>query len=209
MNSRKLVAISTAEIEEYPIARETRLDGHSFIKWQHIRWLSSKTFKLCSWEVQGMARALFDLSQLESPVGTLPDDDAELAHMLRVDTSRMADLRRSEYGPLRNWRPCLSEGERRLMHPVVLAQVQDALERREIHELSKEDKATYQRLKRLREALKSLGLAGEVLEDERLIGRMDEWLKQTCKGNRRMPHYEAAIQHAVAQGWVGRPASVR
>jgi len=209
MIAPKLTAVPSTGLAEYPIARETRLDGHSFIKWQHIRWLSSKSFKLCSWEVQGMARALFDLSQLESPVGTLPDDDAELAHMLRVDTRHMAELRRMEYGPLRNWLPCMSEGERRLMHPVVLAQVQDALERREMHELSKEDKATYQRLKRMREALKGLGLSDAVLEDERLIGRMDDWLRQTCKGNRRGQHYEMALEQAVSQGWLNaRPVQL-
>ncbi|GGE26711.1 hypothetical protein SAMN05421774_11240 [Gemmobacter megaterium] len=193
------------DLPEYPVARGVRLDGHSFVKWQHLRWLSSRSFRLCSWEVQGMARALFDLSQLESPVGTLPDDDAELAQMLRVDARRMAELRRMEFGPLRNWCPCLSDGEVRLMHPVVLAQVQDAIERREIHELSKEDKATYQRLKRLREALRGMGLSEHVLADDRLIGRMDDWLKQGCKGNRRATHYEAALMHAVAQGWCEGP----
>lgn len=193
------------DLPVYPVARGVRLDGHSFVKWQHLRWLSSRSFRLCSWEVQGMARALFDLCQLESPVGTLPDDDAELAQMLRVDVRRMAELRRMEFGPLRNWRPCLADGEVRLMHDVVLAQVQDAIERREIHELSKEDKATYQRLKRLREALRGMGLSDDVLSDDRLIGRMDDWLKQACKGNRKANHYEAALMHAVAQGWCEGP----
>lgn len=191
-------------LPEYPVARDVRLDGHSFTKWQHLRWMSSKSFKLSSWEVQGMARALFDLSQLESPVGTLPDDDDELAIMLRVDARRVAELRKLDFGPLRNWQRCTSEGEVRLMHPVVLSQVQDALERREIHELSKEEKAAYARLKRMKEALAGMGLSAEARADDRLMGRMDDWLRETCKGNRKAYHYEAALTHAVAQGWVGR-----
>lgn len=199
-----LRAVPDEGLPEYPVARDQRLDGHSFIKWQHVRWLSSRSYRLCTWEVQGMARALFDLAQLETPVGTLPDDDSELAHMLRVDTRRVGDLRKQEFGPLRGWTPCMSEGERRLMHPVVLSQVRDAIERREVHELSKEDKATYQRLKRLREGLKRLGLDETVIGDDVLIGRMDEWLRQTCKGYRTQQNYSAALVHAVEQRWIDR-----
>lgn len=191
----------TGDLPEYPIPREVRLDGHHFVKWQHIRWLSSRTFKMADWDMQGMARALFDLCHLESPVGTLPDDDVELGLMLRVSARRMGDLRRLEFGPLRGWTPCLSDGEVRLMHRVVLSQVQDALERREVAELSKEEKARYQRLKRLREALERMGLCADALADDRLIGRMDDWLRQSCKGNRRAHHYDSALAHAVQQGW--------
>lgn len=104
------------DLPEYPIARAVRLDGNSFVKWQHLRWLSSKTARRASWEVKGMARELFDLAQMQSPIGTLPDDDDDLADMLRVSVSRMRELRAMEFGPLRNWMPCMSEGERRLMH---------------------------------------------------------------------------------------------
>lgn len=202
MSSRPaLQVINASDLPEYPIARATRLDGHAFVKWAHIRWLSSKSFKRCSWEVQGMARALFDLSQLESPIGTLPEDDEELAMMLRVDLRRLRELRAMEFGPLRNWHPCLSDGERRLMHTVVLEQVRDALERREVHELSKEEKAAYQRVKRLREALEKMGLGADVVADDVLVGRMDEWLKAHCRGNRRQANYDAALLHAVNNGW--------
>ena len=207
--SALLKVVDLANLPEYPIARTTRLDGHAFVKWAHIRWLSSKTFKRASWEVQGMARALFDLSQLESPIGTLPDDDDELALMLRVDIRRMRELRAMEFGPLRNWSPCLSDGERRLMHAVVLDQVRDALERREVHELSKEEKAAYQRVKRLRETLQRMGLGADALADDVLIGRMDEWLKSHCRGNRKQSHYDAALMHAVAAGWVADMAARR
>jgi hypothetical protein len=207
--SRVAQLVAVEDLPEYPIARVTRLDGHSFVKWAHLRWMSSTSFRRMAWEAQGMARALFDLAQMESPIGTLPDDDEELAYMLRVDIRRMRELRKAEFGPLRNWVPCLSEGERRLMHQVVLEQVRDALERREVHELSKEEKAAYQRVKRLREALEKLGLGADVLADDILIGRMDEWLKTQCRGNRKAGHYEAALIHAVQAGWVAEGARRR
>jgi hypothetical protein len=204
--ARRPVVVDIDDLEEYAIPRTVRLDGNSFVKWQHLRWLRSKTFRRATYEVQGMARALFDLAQNESPIGTLPDDDDDLADMLKLPVSRLRELRNMEFGPLRNWRPCLSDGERRLMHPVVLEQVLDVLERREMHELSKEDKAYYQRLKRLREALKKIGLCDAAVADDVLISRMDDWLKDHCKGNRKQPHYEAALEHAVRSGWTDKGA---
>jgi len=86
--------VESSSLPVYPISREDRLDGHAFLKWWHHRWISSRTFKLASWEAQGMARALFDMAQSESPIGTLPDHDDELAVMLRIDARRIAELRR-------------------------------------------------------------------------------------------------------------------
>lgn len=200
----QLTAVTDAALEPYPIDRAERLDAHAFVKWQHHRWLASRTFKLASWEVQGMARALFDLAQTESPVGTLPNDDEELAIMLRVEPRRLRELRKQDFGPLRGWRPCLCGNEVRLMHPVVLEQVQDALERREIRQMSTEKKAEYQRIKRLREGLASIGLGPEALADEVLISRMDAWLCEKRPGRRTRAAYEDVMVQAQRAGWLGR-----
>lgn len=199
----RLTPIPTEDLPRYPLGREERLDGNSFVKWQTHRWLSSRTFKLCSWEVQGMARALFDLSQHESPVGTLPDDDDELAVMLRCDTRRLRELRAMALGPLRNWVPCLCDAERRLMHPVVLEQVRDALERRAMAELSKDEKAVAIRQQRLRKAMEKEGLSKEVVADQTLVQRMDDWLMGHHKGNRTVAVYRSAILHATQMRWFG------
>lgn len=200
--NRAVKLIDSGEgLEQYPIAADERLDAHAFVKWMHHRWMSSRTFKLASWEVQGMARALFDMSQSESPVGTLPNDDAELAFMLRVSEARLQELRRQELGPLRGWKRCLCGNEVRLMHKVVLEQVQDALERRDTRALSAEGKAEYARIKRLREALKGFGVHDAVLADDVLISRMDEWLKENRKGRRNPAAYEAVMNHAARLGW--------
>lgn len=198
------LALVANDLPVYPIGREERLDGQSFVKWQTQRWLASRTFKLASWEVQGMARALFDLCQTESPAGSLPADEAELAWLLRCDVRRLRELRAMEFGPLRNWQPCLSDGEVRLMHPVVTEQIRDALDRRALAQLSKEEKARAMRLERLSKALLANGLCREVVADPVLIGRMDEWLAGHHKGNRTAAAYRSAILHAVQSGWIGR-----
>lgn len=205
MRAAPVHLIAAADLPEYPIAAGARLDGNGFVKWQHSRWLNSTSFRKMSWEAQGMARALFDIAQMETPVGTLPDDDDELAFMLRLDVRRMRELRQMEFGPLRHWVRCRAGEQVRLMHPVVLEQVQDALERRETASLSKEAKAEFQRLKRLREALAEAGLDKAVIADEVLVRRMDEWLQQNHRGNRTKLAYQTAIIHARSARWFGGP----
>lgn len=204
MQASPLSLVSGATLPEYPIGRDERLDGQSFVKWHTARWLSSRSFKLMDWEAQGMARALFDLCQNESPVGTIPDDDDELAFMLRTDARHIRELRGLEFGPLRNWTRCVCNGEVRLMHPVVLQQVQDAIERRELAKLSRDDKAVSMRLARLRKGLLAAGLDKAVVADEILVGRIDQWLEENRRGNRTKETYSAAIWHAVQNRWIER-----
>ena len=206
MSAVRLVAGLVGDLPAYPIGRDQSLDGHSFVKWQTARWLSSRTYKLASWEVQGMARALFDLCQTERPIGTLPDDDEELASMLRVSVVRLRELRAMDLGPLRNWSRCLSDGVVRLMHPVVTEQIQDALDRRAMAQLSKEQKAVAVRMERLRKALLAQGIDPSVVADEMLVKRMDEWIEATHRGNRTAAVYRSAILHAAQSRWFDREA---
>lgn len=194
------------DLPVYPIAATERLDGNSFVKWNTARWIGSRTFKLMAWDMQGMARALFDLCQMETPVGTLPDDDRELAFLLRCDPLRLRELRAMEFGPLRNWAPCLCDGKVRLAHPVVTEQVQDALERRELSRLSEDQRATAMRLKRMAKALQAQGLSADVVGDDVLMERMDAWLKENHKTRRSAAVYRSAILHAVQNRWFDRSA---
>lgn len=202
-----LTLIEDGGLDPYPIARSERLDAHSFQKWWFHRWLSSRTFRLMDWANQGMARALFDMAQTGSPIGTLPDDDAELAVMLRIDSRQVAELRKMEFGALRGWRRCDCDGEIRLMHPVVLEQIQDALDRREARALSKEDQANRKRVQRLRDGLRALGIGAEALADEVLIRRMDDWLTANWHRSRTAEAYGQAVVHAEAQRWFSRVSS--
>ena len=171
----QLHAVTPADLAEYPIARDERLPELAFVKWVPSRWLQSSGHLKCTYEVQGMARALFDLATAQSPIGTLPDDTEELALLLRVPMPHFAALRAlGERGPLRNWRRCSSAGEVRLMHPVVMAMLEDVLHRRQTRDLSREAQAEAKRLDRLTKGLKAAGLSDAVLGDAILLARIDE-----------------------------------
>ena len=201
---RALAPVAVADLPAYPIPRDVRLDGHSFVKWHHLRWLHSRLCLMADFEVKGMAFDLFNIAQLQSPVGTLPIDPEECALLIRADRARFAELCRRAIGPLHGWVPCLSDGERRLMHPVVLAQVQDALDRHEIRQMSAEQAAIVKRLKRLRDKLRAMGLGEEALRDDVLIERIDDHLTRTCPGNRSDRKVLEVLQHAIREGWIGR-----
>ncbi|MES2753794.1 MAG: hypothetical protein V4659_03940 [Pseudomonadota bacterium] len=197
-----LTAIVDADLFEYPIGRHERLDTHSFIKWQFHRWLGSKMSLMASYEVQGMARQLFDLSQTQSPPGTLPIERPVIARMLRVEVNHFESLCRHDYGPLQNWQPCRADdGELRLFHQVVLDQVQDALDRRERRDLTKTDRAQKMRKRRMVEAMAAAGVDASILADPVFVDRCDQWLSDHWKSNRSPDAYERVLSHAAKERW--------
>ena len=192
----------TGKLPDYPVDQDERLEGHYFTKFWHDRWLNSQMHLTASLEVQACALNLFFLSQKQTPVGTLPDEETILAKLLRIDLVLWRDLCARQITPLHGWSPCRCGDEIRLSHPVVTEVVLDAIARREARETSNSQKAVYQRLRRLREALGNLGCSRNVLGDELLIERMDEWLLQHCSSRRTHTAYGRALQHALADGWI-------
>ena len=191
---------------QYPIARSERLDGQSFVKWHHHRWLASDMCIMANFEVKGMARDLFDLAQTQSPMGTLPRNKVMVARLLRTDPTRFDDLCRLEFGPMSGWSPCITDdGELRLYHPVVLEQVQDALNRREAWLASKSAAAVREQRRRLVAAMRQMGVDARVVADEALIERMDDWLAENWKAKRGAKAYHAVMVEARERGWFGNP----
>ncbi|MBU2360409.1 MAG: hypothetical protein KKB02_16020 [Alphaproteobacteria bacterium] len=201
MNALNLHAVADAGLPDYPIGREVRMAGHFFTMWDHVRWLNSTMYRKATPESQCHFMNLCFMAQTQRPVGTLPADDGELAHMLRLHPDRWMELRRMEFGPLRHWERCLCDDEVRLFHPVVLEVALDALGRRQAREASNAEKAVTMRLVRMREQLAKLGVHKSVLADDVLIERMDQWLVDHHKGQRRTPAYQRVMEHAAAQGW--------
>jgi hypothetical protein len=200
-----LRAVPSDPIPEYPFPKDMRLDGHFFVKWQFNRWLNSRLATMATYEVQGIARTLFDIAQNQTPIGTLPDSDMELARLLRLELHYWIELRARPMGPLHNWTLCQfgdGSNEMRLMHPIVLAMVRDVIDRREARELSKEQQAERKRMERLRANLAKIGCNDEVLEDVMLMSRMDQWLAKNWNGNRTRSAHEAALIEATRQGWL-------
>lgn len=206
MTQPHLAAVASAETFVYPIPRHERLDGNSFVKWQHQRWLASDMRLMASFEVKGMARDLFDLAQTQSPPGTLPADRSVVAKLLSVEPHHFDGLCRLPYGPLRGWLPCVTDdGEIRLYHRVVLEQVRDAFDRREAKALANNAKASAARRDRLVEALRTMGCEAAMLADDVLMDRMAGWLDTNWKRRRDATAYMRVLDHAAREGWLGRP----
>ncbi len=197
-----LSPVLVADLPVYPIARDVRLPGHHFLKWDFNRWLNSKFFLTASYEVQGVARALYDIVQNQTPLGTLPDDDLQIARLLHLEASAWAELRGRATGPLYKWYRVQCEGEVRLAHPEVLAVLLSAIDGREQRDLSREEKAEAMRIERLRKGLCKAGVSDSQLRDAVLMGRLDEWLKVNVRGNRTELAYQRVFEHAVRQGWI-------
>lgn len=190
----------------YPIPRHERLDGNSFVKWQHLRWLASDMHLMATFEVKGMVRDLFDLAQTQSPPGTLPADRNQIARLLRCEPLHFEGLCRQTYGPMRGWHPCVTDdGEVRLFHAVVLEQVRDAFDRREAKALANNAKAVAARRDRLVTALRAMGCEAEMLADDVLMDRLNGWLDINWKRRRDTMAYQKALDHAAREGWLGRP----
>ena len=198
----QLQLINSGDVFEYPVARGERLDGQTFVKWWHHRWLACEMYLMASFEVKGMARDLFDLAQTQSPMGTLPRSEAILARLLRVEERHFGALCRQDYSPINGWLPCITlEGEARLYHPVVLEQVQDALARRQAWLASKSAAAVRERQRRLIAALRDMGVHASVVGDEALIDRMDQWLVDNWKTKRGAECYHRVMEAAKAGLW--------
>lgn len=204
MNAPYLAAVPDEGPFVYPIPRHERLDGQTFVKWWHHRWLASDLCLMASFEVKGMARDLFDLSQTQSPMGTLPRATGVIARLLRVDPAHFEALCRHAYGPLSGWQPCVTEdGEARLYHPVVLEQVQDALTRRETWLAKKSDAAVRERQRRLVSAMREVKMPAAACADQALIERMDQWLLENWHTKRGPQAYHRVFAAAAEGRWFG------
>ncbi|RMC37512.1 hypothetical protein [Paracoccus alkanivorans] len=168
------------DLDEYPLTAEVRLDGHYFMAWERRRWLN------CDMRLKGTAecRALyFDLINIsydQSPVGTLPTDHAVLAKMLFIDRDHFSQLCRLEFGPLHKWRRVRCGDEVRLMHPMVLRSLTEAISRKEDHRARSDAASAAKRLLRLRSSL--AGYQAELAQNDAAVRWIDEWLvKEGCE----------------------------
>lgn len=199
MNAR-LAVIGPQGLPPYELPRDFRMPTHYFIAWWHNRWLNSDLHLTGSYEVQGLALALFCIAQNQSPVGTLPRDDVILSRLLRLELSRWADLCRAIVPPLHGWYLTDCEGEVRWAHPVVLEVLLDARDRAETRRMSNEDRAVQKRLERLRKALAEIGVDKAILADRVVLEAMDEWLEVNWKKRRSALAYSRLLIWASQAG---------
>lgn len=186
--------IETTELPEYPLSADQRLTTHYFTAFHHDRWLNSRFRLSAPPDVRGHALDLFFLSQKQTPVGTLPDDDVQLAKLLMLDLASWQSLRARDWSPLYKWEPCLCDGDVRLMHPVVTEMIVDALERRDRRRVEGEIGRRRKRMDRLRDQVLNAGGTRAMMADEDLLERLDAWLTRHCTGNRTRDWVRRALE---------------
>lgn len=188
-----LQPISTDDLPEYPLGTEDRLDSHYFMAWERRRWLNSDMRLKGTPECRALYFDLINISYDQTPVGTVPQDLEILAKLLLMDPGHFRALCKLDYGPLHKWTPCICEGgEVRLMHPMVLRTLTEALSRKEDNRAKHEAANAAKRLQRLRSTV--AGYHAELAKNDAAIRWMDEWLVQEGCEYRNTTWVERAMQ---------------
>ena len=208
MSAPHLRAIEGGDLPEYPAELcDPRLTSDYFTMFWHDRWLSSTLHLTAPMAIQGAALNLFFLARKQVPVGSLPVDDLVLARLLRVGDDDWRGWMAQPVTPLHNWTKYRYGAGEVYGHPVVIEVARDALQRREVRKAASDGKAVYQRQCRLAEAMAVIGCDKSMCADKVLIERLDLWLLENHRGQRRMPQFEAslrrALTHATKEGWIG------
>lgn len=177
--------VDTDELIEYPLGLDERLEGRFYMAWHHDRWLNSRLRLSAPPDVRGLAFDLFCLAQKQTPVGTLPDDDVQLAALLLLDLKTWQQYRaRSDWSPLYHWVPCRCGAEIRLMHTVVLEVIEEAIGLRERRIAEADLGRRRKRMERLPQQILEAGGTRAMSADQGLIEWLDAWLEKNCRGYR-------------------------
>lgn len=192
---RILQPVDAGELPEYPISASERLDSHYFFQWNLKRWRGSDFRKKAySDPAVGFYRfELICLAQDETPVGTLPCDERQLAFSLHMPLEIWQSLMRRDLTPLDGWHKVMCDnGEVRFAHPVVQAVAVEALGSKRAAAEKAEKRRDAKRLTDLRQKIEAIG-AGQVLRQPNVVDRLDDWLTENHSGNRT----EAAVRAAL------------
>ena len=193
LNAAGLQPVPTDDLPEYPLGIEDRLDSHYFMAWERRRWLNSDMRLKGMPECRALFFDLINISYDQTPVGTVPQDLEILAKLLLVDPGHFRALCKLDYGPLHKWTPCIcGGGEVRLMHPMVLRTLTEALSRKEDNRAKHEAANAAKRLQRLRSTV--AGYHAELAKNDAAIRWMDEWLVQEGCEYRNATWVERAMQ---------------
>ena len=194
MTTPKLtIAASIADLPEYPIAADERLQSHYFVELHFRRWLTSETRLLADLEVRGLILDLFMLAQDQTPVGTLPTDHRLIAKMLGLSPEQFGIYCGRAVSPLSKWTACRAGDQVRLMHPVVTEIAARAVGARRDREAENARRRAAKALKDLDVRLRSMGCS-RIADSRTALERVDHWLNENCNGNRTEPMIRQAIE---------------
>jgi len=179
-------AVEGSERPEYPIGHKVRLDSHFFVEWQFNRVLNSRLRLLAEPEVRAIAYELMWVSQNQSPVGTLPTDERELAALAGVDLQKWHNLCKLDISPLYNWREYRCDNkEVRYGHPVVVEMAEKAIGLKAKNAQDRELGRERKRLMALPDKVVRAGGHSEMAQNDAYISQLDQILLESFEGQNR------------------------
>ena len=200
MNSRgaHIQVVNTNEPENYPISTHDRLDSHYFLQWNLKRWRGS-AFRKAAYsdpEVGFYGFELFCKAQDETPIGTLPCDDGQLAFLLHLPLEKWLGLKKRDLSPLHGWSKVLCDnGEIRLAHPVVTAVAVEALGSRKRNVAKNADDRMRKRLSTISHNLaKNLPGGARIAENEEMVNNLSDWIEDAYPGG-------SATTKCIKEAW--------
>lgn len=177
-----LQVVEAGKMQEYPIPLGERLDSHFFMAFMFNRWLNSAFRIKAPPEIRAYGFDLFCISQNQDPVGTLPDDDTQLAFHLNLDLAVWTEIRGRSMSPLYNWSRCMCGGEVRLMHQVVTDVAMLAFKKKTQNAAALAEGRRRKRMKSLSEMIGRIGHSA-MSKDAALVNRIADWLGQNVEGS--------------------------
>ena len=188
--------VDVAEMEEYPISAKDRLDSHYFLQWNLKRWRASEFRRRADPEVGWYGMQLFFIAQDETPLGTLPCDDEQLAYELHLDVGKWQRLLERDPSPLHGWvKVRCDNGEVRYAHPVVTEVALSALGSKRKNEEGQKARRQAKRMADLRDMVERIG-ASRLLQNPAFLDRFNDWLEENHEGVQRR---EKFIRDALDQ----------
>lgn len=186
MDSAAVKLVDMGDMEEYPISSRDRLDSHYFLQWNLKRWRGSEFRKRAysDPEVGWYGFELFCMSQDETPIGTLPCDDSQLAFGLHISLEKWQSLARRELSPLHGWYKVVCDnGEVRFAHPVVTEIAIEALGSKRRNAAKNADERMRKRLATISHNLaKNVPGGSRIAKDDELINRLSDWIDEKYPG---------------------------
>lgn len=192
MTSTYIRPVESGDYPEYPLGCSDNLAGHTFLAWDIDDWLYSEMRLKGSEECRALYFDLIVFSQKQKPVGTLPNDMESLAKILGIDESRFRRLSEMQFGPLYKWKPCVCDGEVRLMHARVLQMVLEATARKHSNRARNDAANASKRKERLRIAISQFH--AELAKNDAAILWMDDYLVEQGVGYRTAKIIEGAMR---------------
>lgn len=183
--SGALQLVDAGDVDVYPISSAERLDSHFFVPWNLKRWRGSefRRFGYADPEVGWFGRELFELSQDETPVGTLPAADEALAFLLRMPLTRWRELRSRAISPLHGWHLVQCDnGQNRLAHPVVTEVALEALRGKRKNDAKHADDRMRKRLGTIATHLKSIPGGARIAAMEERVNDISDWIDAKYPG---------------------------